>query len=138
MKRVLKANLRLRYNIIITFIYIIGIILLIRLFDLQVIHGEEYRQTSNTRLTRESTLEAARGSILDRTGNVIAGTNMGFSLEFYKTKLDNNVLNDTILNMIRVLNNNGDSYKDTFPIKTNPFEFKFDDEVRRKEMETIT
>ena len=125
MRRVIKPNLKLRYNIIITFAYIVGIILLIRLFDLQVIHGEEYRQTSNTRLTRESTLEAARGSIVDRSGNIIAGTNMGFSLEFYKTKLENSALNDTILSMIQVLNSNGDGFIDTFPIKINPFEFKF-------------
>jgi len=31
------------------------------------VHGEEYRATSNTRLTRESTLKAARGTIKDRT-----------------------------------------------------------------------
>ena len=132
MRRVIKANLKLRYNIMITFVYIIGIVLLVSLFNLQVIHGQEYRDNSNTRLTRESTLEAARGSILDRSGNIIAGTNMGFSLEFYKTKLDNQVLNETILNIINVLNNNGDSYKDTFPIKINPIEFKYTDESKQK------
>ena len=132
MRRVKQANLKLRYNIIITISYIVGIILLIQLFNLQVIHGEEYRQTSNTRLTRESTLEAARGSIVDRSGNIIAGTGMGFSLEFYKTKLDNNTLNETILSMIQVLNNNGDSFTDTFPIKINPFEFNIGDEQKEK------
>lgn len=132
MIRAKQANLKLRYNIIITISYIVGIILLIQLFNLQVIHGEEYRQTSNTRLTRESTLEAARGSILDRSGNIIAGTGMGFSLEFYKTKLDNNTLNETILGMIQVLNNNGDSFTDTFPIKINPFEFNIGDEQKEK------
>ena len=99
---------------------------------LQVIHGEEYRQTSNNRLTRESTQEAARGSIVDRSGNTIAGTNMGFSLEFYKTKIDNKTLNDTILSIISVLNSNGDGYIDTFPIKIAPFEFSFSNEEAEK------
>lgn len=42
--------------------------MLIQLFNLQIVHGEEYREQSNTRLTRESVLKAARGSIKDRTG----------------------------------------------------------------------
>ena len=48
-------NINLRYNVLSTFVYIIGIILLIQLFNLQIINGATYRETSNTRLTREST-----------------------------------------------------------------------------------
>ncbi len=43
------------------FTYIIGIVLIVQLFNLQIIHGAEYREQSNTRLTRESTLKADRG-----------------------------------------------------------------------------
>lgn len=42
---------------------------------------------------------------------------MGFSLELYKSKNDNQTLNTTILTMIEVLEKNGDSYKDSFPIR---------------------
>ena len=58
-----KANINLRFNILTAFIYIVGIILIIKLFSLQIVHGAEYREQSNTRLTRESTLEASRGSV---------------------------------------------------------------------------
>ena len=111
-----KPNIKLRFNSLTTIIYILGIILLLQLFNLQIIHGEEYREQSNTRLTRESTDVAARGSILDRNGNEIVGNGMGFSLELYKSKNDNQTLNTTILTMIEVLEKNGDSYKDSFPI----------------------
>ncbi len=112
-----KPNIKLRFNSLTTIIYILGIILLLQLFNLQIIHGEEYREQSNTRLTRESTDVAARGSILDRNGNEIVGNGMGFSLELYKSKNDNQTLNTTILTMIEVLEKNGDSYKDSFPIR---------------------
>ena len=46
--------------------YLIGIIILMQLFNLQIVNGTEYRETSNTKLTREAKIEAARGSILDR------------------------------------------------------------------------
>ena len=84
-------------------IYLVGIILLAQLFNLQIVHGEEYRETSNTRLTRESTLRAARGDLLDNTGNKLVTTKIGYSLELYKTKIDNQNFNQTILKFIELL-----------------------------------
>ncbi len=126
-----QPNTNLRYNTLSVVVYIIGIVLLIQLFNLQIINGATYRETSNTRLTRESTLYASRGYILDRNGNELATTEMTFSIEMYKTKLDNRVLNDTILRMINTLEANGDSYTDTFPIKVNPYEYTFTSEQRK-------
>lgn len=125
-------NVKLRYNIVTAFIYIIGIILLIRLFNLQIIHGEEYREESNTRLTRESVLEAARGNISDNTGNKLATTKLGYSLELYRTKIDTQELNNTLLRIVKILENNNDSYIDTFPIKIEPFEFTIGEEAQIK------
>lgn len=88
-------------------------------------NGEEYRETSNTRLSRESTIEAARGSILDRYGNVLVSTDMDFSLEMYKAKVDDEQLNDSILRMTTILESNADTYLDTFPISINPFQYNF-------------
>lgn len=118
-------NINIRYNVMTVLIYVVGIIFLIRLFSLQIISGAEYRETSNTRLSRETSLKAARGNITDRSGNVLAGTHMGFGLEFYKSKADNKTLNDTILRIITVLDEKGEKYDDTFPISINPFKFTF-------------
>lgn len=105
-------------------VYVIGVILLVQLFNLQIIKGEEYRKESNTRLTRETVLEAARGQILDRTGNKLVTTTMDFSLELYKTKIDNETLNNTLLKIANLLEKNGDKYIDNFPIKIEPYEFQ--------------
>ena len=115
----IKANFKLRYNVLIVLVYVIGIVLLGQLFFLQIIKGEEYRETSNTRLTRESIIEAARGNILDRKGQLLAGTKTGYSIELYKTKVDNQTLNNAILKMVKLLENNGDSYINNFPITEN-------------------
>ena len=116
-----KSNLR--YNIASTFVYLIGIILLLQLFNLQILKGEEYREKSNTRLSRESILEAARGNILDQSGNKLANTTLGYCLELYKTKIDTETLNNTLLKITQVLEKNGDSYSDLLPIKIEPFSF---------------
>lgn len=118
---------KIRYNIISMLVYAIGVILLVQLFNLQIIKGEDYRRESNTRLTRETTLEAARGEIVDRTGNKLVTTEMNFSLELYKTKIDNETLNNTLLKIANLLEENGDSYIDNFPIQIDPYKFSVGD-----------
>lgn len=127
-----KNKIKFRYNLMTILTYIIGIVLLVQLFNLQIVHGAEYREESNTRLTRETTLEAARGSILDRTGNVLASSNMKFALELYKTKIDDKTLNDSILGIVQVLEKYNVSYKDNFPITINPFAFSLEGETLSK------
>ena len=123
-----KANINLRFNLLTVIIYIIGIVLIVKLFSLQIVHGAEYREQSNTRLTRESVLEAARGDILDRTGATLVTSDTQFALEMYKTKIDDNELNISILNMINVLEKYGVSYPDSFPISINPYNFTIEGE----------
>ncbi len=129
-------NLNFRFNVLSVIVYIIGVVILIRLFNLQIINGQQYREDSNTRLSRESTIEAARGSILDRSGNSLVSTDMSFSLEMYKTKVEDEQLNNSILLMTTTLENNGDSYLDPFPISINPFEYHFDSEEALAEWKT--
>lgn len=127
-KGVSQKSINFRYNILTIFTYAIGIILIVQLFNLQIVNGAEYREQSNTRLTRESTLEATRGEILDRSGNILVSSIQKFNLEFYKTKIDTNTLNNTILKIVNVLDKYGISYEDSFPIDKNTLEFKISDE----------
>ena len=105
-----------RYNITIAFVYIIGIILLVRLFQLQIVEGAEYREQSNTRLTRETVIKAARGNIRDSSGNRLVSTTIEYNVEIHKTKIDNDTLNNSLLLLAKTLETNGDKYQDTFPI----------------------
>ncbi len=124
-----KSNLNLRFNVLTVITYCIGIVLIIQLFNLQIVHGAEYREESNTRLTRETTLEAARGQILDRTGTALVSSSTKFELELYKTKIDDNELNHSILNIVNLLEKYQVEYVDSFPISINPFEFTISDET---------
>ncbi len=128
-----NRNDRIRYNILTTIVYIAGIILLIQLFNLQIIHGAEYRETSNSRLTRETVVKAARGSIKDRTGVELVRTDTGYSAEIYSTKVSDEELNLAIKKFIEILESNKDTYIDNLPIKVEPFEFTEEDEDYQKE-----
>lgn len=121
---------KIRYNLITVLVYTVGIILILQLFNLQILNGAEYRERSNTRLSRESAIQAARGSFLDRTGSTLASTTITTKLELYKTKIENEELNKAILEMLKVLEKNGDKYIDNLPINTNPYEFTYSSEER--------
>lgn len=123
-----KDNSKIRYNIVTILVYAVGIVLILQLFNLQIVHGQEYRETSNTRLTRESTLKAARGNILDSTGNKLVTSETSFSLELYKTKIEDEVLNNTILKTINILKANEDEYIDNLPIAVNPVRYTLSEE----------
>lgn len=130
MKTLDKKNIR--YNVMSLIIYSIGIIIIVKLFSLQIVNGGEYLEKSNSRLTRETTVKASRGNILDCNGNILAGTKIKYSLELYKSKIETKQLNNTILNAINVLEKNSDKYIDEFPIIINPIQYKFTDEEKNK------
>lgn len=127
-KAINKNNINLRFNIATFLTYFVGIILIFQLFNLQIVHGEEYREESNTRLTRESTLEAARGKILDRTGSVLVTSDMTFALELYKSKVDTDTLNNSMLNIVNTLAKYEKKAPDSFPIEVNPFRYTLEGE----------
>ena len=115
-RKIKKEHTNFRFNILTIIVYIIGIILIIKLFELQIIKGSQYREISNTRLSRESILEASRGEILDRSGSVLATTTSSFNIEMYKTKSDDETLNKCILNIINLFENNQVGYPNNFPV----------------------
>ncbi len=125
-------NNRIRYNVITIFVYLIGIALLAQLFNLQIIHGAEYRETSNVRLTRESILKADRGNIKDSSGTSLARVESQDTIVLYKTKVSNQTLNETILRLINLLSKNGDKYVDNFLVDVNPYRFKLTEEESQK------
>ena len=116
-----RANLR--FNIITILVYLIGIILIFQLFNLQIVNGETYREQSNTRLSRVNSIESSRGSILDRSGNELASVRTKNTVELYKTNVPDEELNSALLKLVNLLDQYGAIYSDTFPIKINPFEF---------------
>ena len=114
-----NINFNFRYNLLSTLVYLTGIVLIVQLFNLQIVKGSEYREISNSRLTRESVIEAARGNISDRKGVLLATTKTGYSVELYKTKSSNQELNDVILKTVKLLENNKDKYVNNFPINSD-------------------
>lgn len=99
-----------------------------RLFSLQIIHGEAYKNMSVQRVTTTTVEKAPRGEILDRYGRPLITNRVGYSLKMQKTGLKSAEFNKMVLKLVNVLEECGYTYEDTLPISYAPYEFNFKDE----------
>ena len=62
-------------------ILLVLLVFVIRLFQLQILEGDELRRRSEQNSVRQVRLEAPRGEVLDREGRVLASTRPAYRLE---------------------------------------------------------
>ncbi|MCL2164389.1 MAG: penicillin-binding transpeptidase domain-containing protein [Oscillospiraceae bacterium] len=104
-------SLKSRYMVFSLFIILTGALLLLRLFELQIIEGWQYvpKQTV-VHETRRVTEIAPRGRILDRNGIPVAINSDIFTLHIVDTLDDDAGLNETLLAVTGILQKNNDSW----------------------------
>ena len=69
----MKDKNRLRGVVLGIFLGVLFLLLIVRLFYLQIVRGEEYAENFSLRIKREITLPGTRGNIYDRNGVLLAG-----------------------------------------------------------------
>lgn len=126
-----------RYEVLMAFVCIVGIIYIYRLFDLQVVNGASYREQSEKRLVREVKTVAPRGNIYDRYGKLMVTNEMGYNVQLYYTKIDKKDLNNNLLKLANILESNGDTYYNNFPINFDKLEFNKSEEAAKSWKESI-
>lgn len=99
-----------------------------KLFDLQIIKGEQYYEVASNRLTTNIVEKAPRGEILDRYGTRLVSNKVGYSVVMQKTNLKDEELNDIIKKLVDVLYSTQCEYYDDLPISFAPYRFEFEDE----------
>lgn len=105
-------------------------ILIHQVFDLQIVHGEEYMDSFETKIRKEKIIDGVRGNIYDKNGNILAYNELAHSVtieDVYESgTLKNKHLNDTIYQTIKIIEANGDRLLSDFKIilnKNNEYEF---------------
>lgn len=119
-KEKLIALIKSRVFVMMVFVGILGAILIYRVFSLQIVHGEEYMDSFETRIKKERTIEGVRGNIYDRNGNLLAYNELAHSViieDVYESGImKNHNLNDTIFKTINIVEKNGDKLVSDFKI----------------------
>jgi penicillin-binding protein 2 len=106
-----------------------------RLFFLQIIKGDEYKETASNKAVKNLSDQAPRGDIMDKNGEKLATSKQSFSLIYTENEESKKSFYDTFKEVFRLLN---DSVKinesgikekekivDEFELKVNPFEFVY-------------
>ena len=121
----MKEKLNNRYLMLSIGFLAFGLIIVFRLFNLQIVNGEKYNADSQKRVLKESEIEAPRGKILDRYGVPIAVNKQGFAVQIVKTGIDASELNTMLLKFIDILEKNKVSYKNSLSkyLTFNPVTF---------------
>lgn len=121
-------NSKLRFIILKIVIVVMFAAIAWKLYDLQIIKGDQYNEVANTRLTTNIVEKAPRGEILDKYGTKLVSNKVGYSVVMQKTEMNDMELNDVIKNVIDVLYSNQCDYYDNLPISFAPYSFQFEDE----------
>ena len=105
-----------RYLAVLILVVILALVCIIRLFDLQVVKGEEYRQVAQQRLVQAYPVKAPRGEILDRYGKAFVQNRMGYVVQIQKIDISKDDLHDEILALSKLILENDGTLATQFPI----------------------
>ena len=125
-KEAIDYLLRSRLVMLIVVFCLSSTVLVGRLFYLQIVRGEYYRDEFETQVRRTETIPATRGNIYDRNGNLLAYNELAYSVtitDMLPTGLTrserNEQLNQILSDVIEIVESHGDSVISTFGISVD-------------------
>ena len=91
----------------------------VRLAQIQIADGAAYLEQQQRGDTKVQTVKAARGEIVDRSGSPFAYNEASYNIVFDKALAPEGSGNDTILTLIGVLRESGETWNDNLPLVLN-------------------
>ena len=100
----------------------LAVLLFVRLFQLQIVRGNDYYEDYMNMTRKEVSIAAMRGNIYDRNGILLAGNRVVYSVavsdDNYYTKTDGE-FNEMLLRLIHTLDRYGMSPEKTIPVSVD-------------------
>ena len=119
-----------RLFILLILFLILAVVMIYRVFILQIVRGEEYLDNFQLKIVRERTLPSTRGKIYDCNGNLIAYNDIAYNITiedvFESGSKKNAAINSMLYKLIGLIESSGDEVISDFNIVLNDdggFEF---------------
>lgn len=135
------ANLfKSRLVVLIGFFCILSLILIQRLFVLQIVNGQDYLDNYTLSIRKTKEIAGTRGNIYDRNGEVLATNRLAYSVtiedngSYDDRSQKNQLINETINTVIDMVEANNDTIVSDFGIILNEegeYEFQYAEGSRR-------
>lgn len=127
-----------RYTAMFLIMFLVLGLLVRTLFDMQIVHGQEYRNRANDYSVKDISKPAPRGEILDKDGEVLAASIASYDVLYSETTDSYKKFYPTMKEFFALLDKNGTKMADEFPLKVEPdfqFEFPTTNEKTKRAME---
>ena len=113
--------LRSRVFILAVFFSCLGCILIFRLYNLQIVNGEQYLDTFTYRIQKNVESASPRGTIYDRNGVVLAYDERAYNvtIEDDPRLTDNNTRNAMVAALIRIVKKTGNQMSYNLPLEVD-------------------
>lgn len=116
------------------------LILIYRLFQLQIVEGEDYLDNYTLKIKKTTEVQGTRGNIYDRDGEILATNRLAYSVQIedngsYDDNIEKNeLINETINRVIDIVESHGDQIVNDFGIvlKNDKYEFLYSEGTRRQ------
>jgi penicillin-binding protein 2 len=121
-----------RNNILLLFFCTLLVVLAFRLFQLIGIEGAQWSAQAEENTIRTLLTDVPRGEIYDRNGILLAGNRSVFAVEFSRNDMSAEDVNETAINLIRILEKHEETWVDNFPIRMaedGTYYYMFDEEL---------
>ena len=129
LKAGIEEILRTRVFVLIIVFCIMSSILVGRLFNLQIVNGQQYLDDYKLQIQKTRVTQGTRGNIYDKNGKLLAYNELAYSVTIednYSDSTDKNKeLNKEITKIIKIVESNGDSVIHDFSIMLDNDEYAF-------------
>lgn len=121
-KKKFTNTINSRVVVLLIVIILMASLLIQRLFQLQIVDGQSYQDDFSLSILKERTLKSSRGNIYDRNGNPVAYNEISNCITYEdsgtypSTRIKNLSVNGTLYQVIKLIEEQGDSIVDDFDI----------------------
>ncbi|MCR4998478.1 MAG: peptidoglycan glycosyltransferase [Lachnospiraceae bacterium] len=114
-----------RLRVLTALLVFFSCVLVLRLFILQIVRGADYQANYNLRIEKTESIDATRGNIYDRNGELLAYNKLAYAVtiedsgSYPNRATKNELLNEELSKLISRIEANGDSLNVSFGIVRN-------------------
>ena len=119
-KEVFANILKSRILVLTIIMCILSFLLLWRVFNLQIINGQEYLDNYTLKIEKTRDLASTRGNIYDKNGKLLAYNELAYAITLedngvYNSRAERNkALNKELYRLLKVLDKNKDQIRNDF------------------------
>ena len=114
-----------RLLVLSTVMFLLFSMMLVRIFSLQIVSGEEYQENFVMKIERTLSEDATRGNIYDCNGKLLAYNELAYSVtisdsgSYRNDRVKAETINPQLAEIVQMLRRNGDTFYNEFKIDLN-------------------